>query len=53
MFNNFVELYENSVRSFSDRTAYRFKDETLTYAELSEKVDAVCGYVQHNYVQMP
>ena len=46
IFQNLVELLENSVKKYGDNIAYLNMGSSMTYKELGSKVDTFAAYLQ-------
>ena len=47
-YENIVEIYDQSIRNFGDKVAYKNMDVDLTYNELDNHVNALIYYFQNN-----
>ena len=47
-YENIVEIYDQSIRNFGDKVAYKNMDVELTYNELDNHVNALIYYFQNN-----
>ena len=47
-YENIVEIYDQSIRNFGDKIAYKNMDVELTYNELENHVNALIYYFQNN-----
>ena len=47
-YENIVEIYDQSIRNFGDKVAYKNMDVELTYNELDNHVNALIHYFQNN-----
>lgn len=46
-YQNIVEIYEQSIKNFGNKVAYKNMDEELTYNEVNECVDSLVWYFQN------
>ena len=46
-YQNIVEIYEQSIKNFGNKVAYKNMDEELTYNEVNESVDSLIWYFQN------
>ena len=46
-YQNIVEIYEQSIKNFGNKVAYKNMDEELTYDEVNECVDSLIWYFQN------
>ena len=46
-YQNIVEIYEQSIKNFGNKVAYKNMDEELTYNEVNECVDSLIWYFQN------
>ena len=47
-YNNLVEIFDQSVKKFGDKTAYKNMDVELSFNEVSNHVDALVWHLQNN-----
>ena len=47
-YNNLVEVFDQSVKSFGDKTAYKNMDVEISFNEVSAHVDALVWHLQNN-----
>ena len=47
-YNNLVEIFDQSVKSFGDKTAYKNMDVEMSFNEVSAHVDALVWHLQNN-----
>ena len=47
-YNNLVEIFDQSVKNFGDKTAYKNMDVELSFNEVSAHVDALVWHFQNN-----
>ena len=46
-YQNIIEIYEQSIKNFGNKVAYKNMDEELTYNEVNECVDSLVWYFQN------
>ena len=47
-YENIVEIYDQSIRNFRDKVAYKNMDVELTFEDLDKHVNALIHYLQNN-----